>query len=205
MISAEQGGQLLRLARCTLEAEFGRRKRTAAPEIPNDPIFQEHRGVFISLIKRDQLRGCIGSLLGIEPLADAVRRHTVNAAFSDRRFPMLSADELPDVRIEISVLPAPHQLAYTDGENLVCKLRPRVDGVIIKMPQGMGATFLPQVWHELPDPEIFLEQLCRKAGLTGNAWHSRCLISQTDRAVRFTEEEPLSWANWPCRQLWPTS
>ena len=195
MLNAEQGGLLLRLARHTLEAEFGRRKRTAAPEIPNDPIFQEHRGVFISLIKRDQLRGCIGSLLGIEPLADAVRRHTVNAAFSDRRFPMLSADELPDVRIEISVLTAPHQLAYTDGEDLVCKLRPRVDGVIIKMPQGMGATFLPQVWHELPDPEIFLEQLCRKAGLPGNAWHSSGLIVQTYQAVRFTEEEPPSWTN----------
>lgn len=195
MLNAEQGGLLLRLARHTLEAEFGRRKREAAPELPDDSIFQEHRGVFISLIKHGQLRGCIGSLIGIEPLADAVRRHTVNAAFSDRRFPMLSADELPDVRIEISALTAPHQLAYTDGEDLVCKLRPLVDGVIIKMPQGMGATFLPQVWHELPKPEIFLEQLCRKAGLPGSAWRSSGLIVQTYQAVRFIEEEPPSWTN----------
>jgi AmmeMemoRadiSam system protein A len=195
MISAEQGGQLLGLARHTLEAEFGRRKRAAAPQLPDDPVFQEQRGVFVSLIKHGQLRGCIGSLLGIEPLADAVRRHTVNAAFHDSRFPMLSADELPDVRIEISVLTPPQHLAYTDGEELVCKLRPRIDGVIVRMPQGMGATFLPQVWHELPDPEIFLEQLCRKAGLPGGAWRSGSVAVQTYQAVRFAEEEPPSWTN----------
>jgi len=194
MISAEQGGQLLRFARCTLEAEFGRRKREE-PELPDDPVFQEHRGVFVSLLKHGQLRGCIGSLIGIEPLADAVRRHTVSAAFHDRRFPMLSADELPDLRIEISVLTAPQHLAYADGEELLCKLRPRIDGVIIKMPQGMGATFLPQVWHELPDPEVFLEQLCRKAGLPGSAWRSGGLTVQTYQAVRFAEEEPPAWTN----------
>ena len=190
-MTAEQGRRLLQLARQVLEEQFG--GPPPEQEGLDEPELRQHRGVFVTLRKEGgQLRGCIGSLLGVEPLVDGVRRHTVNAAFHDHRFPLLTAEELPQVRIEISVLTPPQPLEYFDGHDLLRKLRPKIDGVIIK--QGRtGATFLPQVWHELPEPQLFLEQLCRKAGLPSASWRSGALTVQTYQALRFAEEDMSCW------------
>jgi AmmeMemoRadiSam system protein A len=190
MLSAEQGGRLLKLARQVLEEEFGGPPSEA--EGLDDLELRQHRGVFVTLRKQGMLRGCIGSLLGVEPLVDGVRRHTLNAALHDHRFSLLTAEELPQVQIEISVLTPPQPLEYFDGDDLLGKLRPEIDGVIIKKGKN-GATFLPQVWHELPEPQLFLEQLCRKAGLPGASWRSGDLTVQTYQALRFAEEELSCW------------
>ena len=188
MLSEEQGRTLLRLARQTLEEELGQQPTDpVAPDLLRDPDLRRHQGIFVTLSKEGMLRGCIGSLLGVESIVDGVRRHAVNAALHDHRFSMLSRDELPEVRIEISVLTPPENLAYTDGNDLIRQLRPRIDGVILKK-GAYGATFLPQVWQQLPKPKIFLEHLCRKAGLPADCWQSGALTVQTYQAQHFEEQ-----------------
>jgi AmmeMemoRadiSam system protein A len=118
---------------------------------------------------KKQLRGCIGCLTPSETILAGVQRNAGNAAFNDPRFPALTASELEQAEIEISILTTPHKLEYSDGHDLIKKLRPDIDGVIIS--QGLArATFLPQVWEQLPRPEDFLTQLCLKACLPPDTW-----------------------------------
>ena len=110
------------------------------------------------------LRGCIGSLEAHEPLHADVESNAVAAAVGDPRFPPLTAGELADTVIEVSVLSASVPLPAVDESDLAARLRPGVDGVILSTPRHR-ATFLPQVWDQLPDPAEFLSHLRRKAGL----------------------------------------
>ena len=190
LLTAKQGAVLLRLARQTIEEELG--IPATAPVTPaelDDPELRQYRGVFVTLNKRGALRGCIGSLLGIEPMIDGIRRHAVNAALRDHRFPMVSGDEVEELQIDISILTPPQNLAYTDGNDLLQKLRPHVDGVILKGPGGASATFLPQVWEQLPIAEMFLDHLCLKAGLAKDSWRSGDLTVQTYQVQHFEEQQ----------------
>ena len=103
------------------------------------------------------------------PLADSVERNACRAAFSDPRFPAVTADELAKIEIEVSVLTKPRQLDFADTEDLKEKLVPGTHGVILRN-GGRSAVFLPQVWDQLPDKEKFLENLCMKCGLPKHAW-----------------------------------
>jgi len=176
MLTEQQGGALLRLARQQIENHLGIEASVAvtAGEL-NDPAFLEKRGVFVTLHKRGDLRGCIGSITAVESIADGIRRHALNAAFYDSRFAPLAAAELPNLHVEISVLTDPQPLAYGTADELIRRLRPAIDGVILKGPGNASATFLPQVWQQLPTPEQFLGHLCRKAGLADGAWRSGAL------------------------------
>jgi len=133
------------------------------------PALNVHRGCFVSLHLRGRLRGCIGTIEPTGPLADAIARNACRAAFSDPRFPAVTADELADIQIEASVLTEPRQLEFTDAEDLKRKLIPGKHGVILSR-GGKSAVFLPQVWDQLPDKERFLENLCMKCGLSKHAW-----------------------------------
>lgn len=133
------------------------------------PLLTAHRGCFVSLHLRGRLRGCIGNIEPMGPLADAVSRNACRAAFTDPRFPAVTSDELADIQIEISVLTEPRQLEFTDAEDLKGKLIPGTHGVILSR-GGRSAVFLPQVWDQLPDKERFLENLCIKCGLSKHAW-----------------------------------
>ncbi len=189
MLTQEQGQVLVRLARQTIEEQVGLAPTDPVrPEELADPALQQRRGVFVTLNKRGMLRGCIGSLVGVEPLVEGVRRNAINAAFHDHRFPMVSADEVPELEIEVSVLTPPQPLSYGDGDDLVRRLRPRVDGVIIRAANGASATFLPQVWEQLPVPEVFLSHLCRKAGLPDDFWRTGELAVETYQVQYFKEE-----------------
>ena len=115
------------------------------------------------------LRGCIGSLEAHEPLRADVESNAVAAAVGDPRFPPLTAGELADTVIEVSVLSASVPLPAVDESDLAARLRPGVDGVILSSPRHR-ATFLPQVWGQLPDPVDFLIHLRRKAGLPADYW-----------------------------------
>ncbi len=188
MLTKQQGGVLLRLARQTIEERLGlATTNPVSPQELDDPALQQVQGVFVTLNKQGMLRGCIGSLQGVESIIDGVRRHAVNAALHDQRFPMLTANEVAELRIDISILTPPQNLACTDDEDLIRKLRPQVDGVILSAPGGAGATFLPQVWEQLPVPEMFLGHLCRKAGLPEDTWRTGELTVQTYQVQHFEE------------------
>jgi len=189
MLTKESGHILLRLARQTLEEQLGKKPTDPVAEKDlTDPDLRAHRGVFVTLYKSGTLRGCVGSLLGIEPVPDGVRRHVINAALHDQRFPMVTGDEVTALEIEISILTVPEDLAYSDSEDLILQLRPHVDGVILRAGPGHEATFLPQVWDQLPAPEMFLDHLCLKAGLAGGCWRSAQPKIQTYQVQHFTEK-----------------
>lgn len=189
-LSPEQGQQLVKLARMTIGERLGRPDaRAAAEKLAGTlaaPACQEKRGVFVTLHKHGQLRGCIGSLTGYRSIVEGVREHALNAAFNDGRFRPVTAEELAALEIEVSILTEPAPLAYRDGADLLARLRPGVDGVIIRL-GGHSATFLPQVWEQLPDPEAFLAHLCQKAGLAAQEWRQGRLEVLTYQVRYFAE------------------
>jgi len=135
----------------------------------HDAELTEKTGVFVTLEINGRLRGCIGNILPVYPLFEAVRKNAVNAAFEDPRFMPLEPEEFDDVEIEISVLSVPKKLSYKNSGDLLKKLRPGIDGVILK--KGYyEATYLPQVWGDLHDKEEFLSSLCVKAGMDSGEW-----------------------------------
>ena len=141
---------------------------------------------FVTIKKQGRLRGCIGNLLPNGTVWDGVRQNTINAALHDPRFAPLGITELDQVTISISILSRPQPLIYSDKDDLLSKLHVDVDGVIIQKGAAQ-ATFLPQVWAQLPDPEQFLEHLCLKAGLPQTAWHQSDLNVYTYQAQYFNE------------------
>ncbi len=149
-----------------------------------DPLFQEKSGIFVTLQKNKQLRGCIGSLSAHQSILDGVKGHAVNAAFHDHRFPPVTAKELPELTIEISILTPSIPLEFKDGADLLQKLRPNHDGVTLSH-GNHSATFLPQVWEQLPDPEQFLTHLSMKAGLPPHQWQKDGLRIEIYHVIKF--------------------
>ena len=172
-LSEVQGHALVVLARQTLLAHFNRQlpddQAAALEHLIKDPVLNQPCGTFVTLKKNGRLRGCIGSLEGRNPLVEGVRRNALNAAFHDPRFSPLDSRELDCISMEVSVLTEPQPLDYRDADDLVARLRPGVDGVTIRK-NFSGATFLPQVWEQLPEAEEFLSHLCLKAGLPADTW-----------------------------------
>jgi len=191
-LDPEQGNTLVRHARTCLMEKFARKAPSGEAELLHqklaDNAFQAHCGTFVTLKLHGKLRGCIGTLSSSETVAEGVRRNAVNAAFHDPRFPPLSEAELGQIRIEVSVLTEPQPLEFADSEDLLRKLRPKVDGVIIRKAHA-SATFLPQVWEELPKKEDFLSHLCLKAGLPRDDWRRSPLEVSTYQVQHF-EEQP---------------
>jgi len=118
---------------------------------------------FVTLTKNGRLRGCIGSLEPVRPLAEDTHQNALAAAFRDPRFPPLAAHEWPGTDVEVSVLSPPEPLPYASLDDLIRKLTPEM-GLVLEHPRGR-ATYLPQVWEQIPDPELFLVSLAQKAGL----------------------------------------
>lgn len=141
------------------------------PRIPLSQIpqaLQQNHGVFVTLFLDGELRGCIGRILTTQPLYKTIIQCAKEAAYDDPRFLPLAAAERKRIAIEISVLTSPVLLASRDQEHLLSKLTSE-EGLIIKYHVTM-ATFLPQVWEQLPDKQAFLEALCYKAHLPPNTW-----------------------------------
>lgn len=148
-----------------------------------DPVLRAQGACFITLHKQDQLRGCIGALQAERALAADVAHNAYAAAFQDPRFPHVEENELSDLSIHISVLSQPEPLDFSTEDELLKKIRPGVDGLIL-MDEGHRGTFLPSVWDALPQPKDFLRQLKLKAGLAENHW------SDLIKIERYTTE---SW------------
>jgi AmmeMemoRadiSam system protein A len=129
---------------------------------------------FVTLTIDGNLRGCIGALEPHQPLAEDVREHAVSAALQDFRFPVVCPEELPQIKLEISRLTIPVPLEYCSAEDLAAKLRPGIDGVVLRA-GARRATFLPQVWEKLPDPAAFLDCLCYKMSVPPELWRKKNL------------------------------
>ncbi len=160
---------LLKLSRTVLSSIFNKSIEISVNESELSPKLKEKRGCFVTLHKFGRLRGCIGHIIPQEPLWKCVIDNSRNAALNDRRFQPVTADELKDIDIEISVLSQPEELEYRDKDELLDKLQHGYDGVVLEYGFS-GATYLPQVWEQLPDKKDFLAHLCRKAGAPLDCW-----------------------------------
>lgn len=169
-LSTEQGTRLLYLVRNTIGQRLGVTIKESDSSY-SDIEYQTSCGTFVTLKNQGNLRGCIGNLEPSGSLIDSIRRNSLSAAFHDHRFSPLSVEEFSGVEVEISILNPPEQLNYMDSSDLLEKIRPGIDGVILQHGKAR-ATFLPQVWEQLPEPEAFLSQLCQKAGLLPSAWQN---------------------------------
>ena len=186
-LTEEEGKYLLSVARQTIEEALFQSGSEPPKDADVSPKFSERRGTFVTLTIDGQLRGCIGHIIPQESLIEGVRINAINAAFRDPRFRPLPKDEFDRIDIEVSILTEPKPLAYTNGDDLLRKLRPGVDGVIIKR-GAQQATFLPQVWEQLPDKKAFLTHLCLKAGLDADEWKRGELNVSTYQVQAFEEE-----------------
>ncbi|MBC2705344.1 AmmeMemoRadiSam system protein A [Desulfobacula sp.] len=188
-LSKKDGTLLLKLARESILCEFGQEDDTLGSLKSKVPtlVLEEIRGTFVSLHKKGNLRGCIGNIEPVKTVFEGVRDNARHAAFNDSRFSPLSYEELKETIIEVSILTRPQKLDYTDAQDLIAKLRPDVDGVMIKK-RYHGATFLPQVWKQLKEPRTFLTHLCIKAGLSSDEWKSGDLSVLTYQVQLFKEQ-----------------
>lgn len=177
---------LLELARRAIRDSYATGQTPAVDEATLTPALLAPRGCFVTLTRHGELRGCIGNLLPHEPLFRSVMHNACGAALRDSRFPPVSAGEIPELEIEISVLTEAVPLDYAEPGELLHKLRPGVDGVVLNA-GGRTATFLPQVWKKIPDPAEFLNQLARKARLPADAWRDSTATVLTYQAESFED------------------
>lgn len=185
-LTLDEQRTLLRLAREAMESAVRGVKLPPLDASTLTPRLREHGASFVTLTMGGQLRGCIGALEARQPLAEDVREHAVAAALEDPRFPPVGEDELSGINIEVSRLTRPVPLEYKDADDLLSKLRPHVDGVILS--EGFRrATFLPQVWEKIPHPSAFLDNLCYKMGANPAAWRTRHLEVFTYQVEEFHE------------------
>ena len=134
-----------------------------------DEALTTKRATFVTLQKNGELRGCIGMLEPIRPLAEDVAHNAFAAAFSDPRFPPLAEYELDQLDLHISILGTPEAMVFDSEQDLTDQLRPGVDGLIMTEGHRRG-TFLPSVWESLTQPQAFVSHLKLKSGLPENYW-----------------------------------
>lgn len=168
---------LLSLARAAIAESVGLSHDIDLQQLlKENPWLKEKGAVFVTLNNRSNhaLRGCIGSLIAHRELYRDLIDNAVAAAKHDPRFSPLTQNEFDKISVEVSLLSEPKELFYKDTKDLKNKIRPNIDGVVLKY-GGRQATFLPQVWEELNDFYEFFGHLCQKAGLSG-----KCLEDHPD-------------------------
>jgi len=182
-LSLEQKKELIHIARTTID-ELVRNGKKMEFKV-TDPRLQEEEGAFVTIHKRGQLRGCIGNIIGRGPLHQTVRDMAISAASQDPRFSPVSADELKDIDVEISVLSKPRR------EKDPNKIEMGVHGVIVSRGFMNKGVFLPQVATDTGwSREQFLSTLCsQKAGLPADAWKKPGTQLDVFTANVFSEED----------------
>ena len=185
-LTDEEKSYLLTLARRAIEAGVRGENPPDLDPAALTPALEAPGASFVTLTVRGDLRGCIGALEPYQPLAEDVREHAIAAALQDYRFHPVQPHELPNLKIEVSCLTPPQDLEYARPGDLPGILRPNVDGVTL-FDGWRRATFLPQVWEKLPNPEDFLAHLCQKMGSSPDLWCLRKLRVQTYQVEEFSE------------------
>lgn len=141
------------------------------------PHLREPRATFVTVRIEEELQGCIGTLRPVRPLAADIARNAHTAAHEDPRGRVLSAADLKSLHIHISLLGKPEPIEFDSQEDLLAKVRPGVDGLILEE-NGRCGTLLPSVWENLPDAREFVDHLKLKAGLPVNYWSKQIKISR---------------------------
>lgn len=147
----------------------------AIPDIKKEDVdskLWEKAACFVTVYVDDKLRGCIGDYIATEPVYQNIVKNTINAAFSDFRFPSIQKEDLPKLKTEISVLTPPYEFKPKDTNHLLEFLGKEKPGLILEK-YGRKALFLPQVWKEIEKPEELLSHLSLKAGLDPLAWQEK--------------------------------
>jgi AmmeMemoRadiSam system protein A len=168
-LGQEDRRTLLRLARESIRHGLEEEHRLHVDPSQYDDVLSQQGACFVTLTEKGNLRGCIGTLQGYQPLVADVVQHAHDAAFSDPRFPPLNGDELDKIEISVSVLGKPEEITISDEQDLCRQLIPGTDGVILEYGSLRG-TFLPSVWESLPDCAEFVRHLKQKAGLAPDFW-----------------------------------
>jgi len=177
-LSPEDRSFCLRLARETIRCVAdGSLLPSPNREQLNAPLLAD-RACFVTLHISGHLRGCIGQTIATKPLYESIISSAEGAAMRDPRFPPIQPGEVDQLQIEISVLTTPMPIHADSPEHLLELIEPGRHGVLFRL-SGITSTFLPQVWHELPDKVKFMERLARKAGFGPHAWRD----SHTEIAV----------------------
>lgn len=159
---------ILNLVKQSIQDEFNYQSNIDIEKLTQDNLWLQKDGAsFVTLTQKGQLRGCIGTLVAGRPLIEDIIANAKNAAFRDPRFSKLTREEFENINIEVSILSEPKLIEYKDKEDLKAKIKPNIDGVILQL-GSKQATFLPQVWEELPKFEVFLAHLLNKANLSMN-------------------------------------
>ena len=186
----QEGKLLVSIARKTIEAELSHKQYKPAYPKEFTEIFNEKRGVFVSLHTTDtSLRGCIGYPEPTFPLMEALQKAAKAAATSDMRFPPVQMHEMKDILIEVTVL-TPPKLLETTPDEYPDHVRVGRDGLIAEY-MGRSGLLLPQVPVELGWDEFqFLSQTCAKAGLPEDTWKNSKTKIYTFQGEIFKERAP---------------
>ncbi|HSN95230.1 MAG TPA: AmmeMemoRadiSam system protein A, partial [Anaerolineaceae bacterium] len=188
--SLEDQKTLLLIARKSIELAVREDKKLPIQVKDYSNILQQDGASFVTLTLNGRLRGCIGTLKAYQPLVLDVREHAILAALEDTRFSPVRENELKQIHIEVSRLTEPKPFAYQSPNDLIIYLQPGKDGVVLR--QGYrSATFLPQVWEQIPDPADFLSELCLKMGAPADAWQKQRLEVSTYHVQEFSEQSSL--------------
>ena len=148
---------------------------TQIPEIKENDIderLKNKAACFVTVTIDGNLRGCIGNAVANGPLYKSIIENAVYAISRDYRFEPISLTELPKLKVEVSVLSPLEEYHPADRQELLNYLARFKPGLMLSK-SGRSALFLPQVWDQLPKPQEFLQQLCRKAGLPDNEWEGQ--------------------------------
>lgn len=190
MLAQADGKKLLKLARDSITSYFSGKdkKKIDLASFSSDSKFNQKQGVFVTLHKDGDLRGCIGFPYPTFPLYKAIFDAARAAAFEDPRFDPVEESEMKDITMEISVLTVPEDIKVKSAEEYINKIKIGEDGLIIKHGYGSGL-LLPQVFTEYKStPKSALEMVCQKAGLEKNAWKEKSSKISKFQAQIFTEE-----------------
>lgn len=174
-LSPEQRKLLLDLARDSIRHGLKNRKPMPVELDRLPPELTAQRATFVTLEKKGELRGCIGSLEAVRPLAVDIAANAYAAAFRDPRFPPVAEPEVDELEIHLSLLTPAEPIAFSSEADLIAQLQPGLDGLILEE-GGMRGTFLPSVWEGLPEPREFLQHLKLKAGLPAHYWSTTLKI-----------------------------
>jgi len=180
------GATLIAIAREAIEERLGE----ARFGLRHEPWLLDSAATFVTLRRAGELRGCIGSIEPRRALGDDVAHNARAAAFHDPRFPPLERGELADLEVEVSLLSPRSPLPAASESEAVAQLRPGIDGVYLEYGNA-SATFLPQVWEQIPDPLQFLAELRRKAELPRRFWHPDLRLTRYT-VEKFCDERPGS-------------